>query len=137
MDAKDYEYAQIPLNIIPKEIRIQYKLDEISVNEIVYVEIRKGMLGLRQARKIAHDRQAKHISAYGYKPRKRTPFLWKNGTRPASFTLVVDNFGVKYKGKHHVQHLMDALQSKHTITVDWIGKISSASHWIGIMRHSI
>ena len=39
---------------------------------------------------------------------------------------MVGGFDVEYKGKQHVQHLMDALQSKYTITVDWTGK-----HFLG------
>ena len=35
------------------------------------------------------------------------------------FTLVVDNFGVKYFDKENAQHLIYALQEDYTITHDW------------------
>jgi hypothetical protein len=35
--------------------------------------------------------------------------------------LVVDNFGIKYVGKEHAQHLLDCLQEIYTVTTDWFG----------------
>ena len=34
------------------------------------------------------------------------------------FVLVVDNFGVKYTGKHNIDHLINKLHALYTITVD-------------------
>lgn len=42
--------------------------------------------------------------------------------RPISFTLVVDDFGVKYVGKQHAQHLLKILQTNYEkLVVDWDG----------------
>ena len=38
------------------------------------------------------------------------------------FTLVVDNFGVKYVGKEHALHLKNALQESYDVTTEWDGK---------------
>jgi hypothetical protein len=35
--------------------------------------------------------------------------------------LVVDNFGVKYKGEEHVQHLKNTLKEHYKLTCDWTG----------------
>jgi len=48
-------------------------------------------------------------------------------TRPISFTLVVDNFGGKYVGKEHTEHLMTVLQEHYQIKADWMG-----TRYIGI-----
>jgi len=32
---------------------------------------------------------------------------------------VVDDFGVKYQGKEHAKHLMNALKENYGITEDW------------------
>jgi hypothetical protein len=48
-------------------------------------------------------------------------------TRPISFTLVVDDFGVKYVGKEHAEHLMTVLQEHYQIKADWTG-----TRYIGI-----
>jgi hypothetical protein len=33
--------------------------------------------------------------------------------------LVVDNFGVKYVGKEHVEHLIAAIKEKYELVEDW------------------
>ena len=54
------------------------------------------MHGLKQSGRIAHDELVKYLLPYGYKPPKRTPSLWKHDTKPISFILCVDDFGIKY-----------------------------------------
>ena len=55
---------------------------------------------------------------------KNTPGLWYHKIRPVSFTLVVDDFGVKYVGKEHVNHLISCLKkSKYKLTEDWTGSL--------------
>lgn len=49
-------------------------------------------------------------------------------TRPIAFTLVVDDFGIKYKGREHADHLIAALQELYEITIDWTG-----SKYLGIV----
>jgi hypothetical protein len=50
------------------------------------------------------------------------PGLWKHDTRPIQFTLVVNDFGVKYVGEEHAQHLKNALKEHYKLTCDWTGK---------------
>ena len=109
------------LNIIPEEIISQYKLRKISVNGWVYIKIRKGMPGLKQARKISHDRLKNRLKKYGFRPCHHTPALRTHATRPIFFTLVVDDFGVKYVGGRHLDHLINALRDNYKITVDLPG----------------
>ena len=40
---------------------------------------------------------------------------------PNRFSLVVDDFGVKYEGKEHADHLMAVLKEHYTVTEDWGG----------------
>jgi hypothetical protein len=35
----------------------------------------------------------------------------------------VDDFAVKYVGKHHADHLRDALLKSYELTTDWEGKV--------------
>jgi hypothetical protein len=37
------------------------------------------------------------------------------------FTLVVDNFGVKYVSKDNVNHLINSIKKDYTLTEDWLG----------------
>ena len=55
------------------------------------------------------------------------PGLWKHDTRPIQFTLVVDDFGIKYVGEEHVHHLQRVLKQHYDIKSDWSGQ-----HYIGI-----
>jgi hypothetical protein len=57
------------------------------------------MYGLPQAGIIAQELLAKRLKENGYSQSKTTPGLWKHEWRPVRFSLVVDNFGVKYIGK--------------------------------------
>ena len=94
-----YEYMKLDLSIIPEQIIDQYNLLNIAYNKSIYIEIQKGIYGLPQAGKIAHDELKKHLATFGYAPCQLTPELWKHNKRPISFLLVVDDFAVKYIGK--------------------------------------
>ena len=63
------------------------------------MEIQKGMYGLPQAGKIANDKLKLHLAKFGYKPAPITLGLWSHQTRPLQFSLVVDDFGIKYERK--------------------------------------
>ena len=54
------------------------------------------MPGLKQADRIANDRLKAHLAKFGFAPVPRTLALWKHNTKPIFFSLVVDNFGMKY-----------------------------------------
>ena len=87
---------KIRYNKIPQEIINAYNLDAIAYDGYIYMEIRKGMPGLKQARRITNKRLVNHLDNYGYAPVCHTPSLWRHHTRPILFTLVVDDFGIKY-----------------------------------------
>ena len=106
------------LDIIPQEIIVQYNLLNIALDGWVYCDIKKGMYGLPHAGKISNDRLFKHLQPHGYVPVKHTPGLWKHHTRNITFTLVVDDFGIKYTDLGDVAHLQTALQEQYEITTD-------------------
>ena len=41
---------------------------------------------------------------------------------PGGFNICVDNFGLKYVGKKHAEHLMSVLKRSYKIYADWKGK---------------
>jgi hypothetical protein len=59
---------------------------------------------------------------FGYYEVTHTPGLWKHISRAVQFTLVVDDFGIKYVGKEHADHLLNALQEHYTLDIDWNGE---------------
>ena len=105
-----YENAQLPLKLIPHKIVDEYNLIDLAVNGIIYIEICKGMLGLKQAGKLANNCLTTHLAQHRYHPVPRTPSLWKYETNSVFFTLVVDDFGIKYTEKADVDHLIQALK---------------------------
>ena len=117
-----YEYMKMPIALIPAHIIKQYKLIPKSKNGYVYMEIRKGIYGLPQAGILANKLLKKILKPHGYYEVPDTPGLFKHVTRPIQFTLVVDDFGVKYVGKQHAIHLTNILkQNYESISEDWDG----------------
>ena len=122
------EYMKLPIDIIPQEIIDQYNLlPLVHTDNHVYLEITKGMYGLPQAGRIANDQLREHLEKHGYVHSNVTNGLWTHKTRDTVFTLVVDDFAVKYTSKENIDHLFSALKEIYRITIDWEGK-----HFIGI-----
>eukprot|EP00956_Cyclotella_meneghiniana_P005705 scaffold7330_cov24-Cyclotella_meneghiniana.AAC.1 len=118
-----YEYMRMPIKIIPQHIIDQYNLNDKVKNGYVYMEIRRAMYGLPQAGVLANKLLKERLAKHGYYEVAHTPGLWKHISRPVSFTLVVDDFGIKYVGKEHAEHLLNALKEHYTLDIDWEGKL--------------
>jgi hypothetical protein len=117
----NFEYMRIPCTAIPDELMEHYNLHNLVHNGAVYVEIQRGMYGLPQAGKLANDQLLSFLAPHGYRPCKITPGLWKHDTRPIQFTLVVDDFGVKYTDEADAKHLLSVLEQHYKCSVDWTG----------------
>ena len=83
-----YEYMKISLAIFPDEIIAQYNLLQLASNGWLYLDIRKGMPGLKQSGRIANNRLKIHLSKFGYSPVARTSSLWKHATKDICFSLL-------------------------------------------------
>jgi hypothetical protein len=60
-----YEYMILPLTILPQDIIEKYDLKHLAVNGWVYLEIRKGMYGLKQAGLLANQLLQKRLKPFG------------------------------------------------------------------------
>jgi hypothetical protein len=89
------------------------------------------MYGLPQAGIIAQELLETRLNTAGYTQSKLTPAYWKHEWQPISFTLVVDNFGVKYIGKEHVTHLINVLKKHYEVKEDW-----ESQQYLGITMDS-
>jgi hypothetical protein len=117
------EYVKIKLRDVREEIIVEYKLRDIATTDSnVYIEATKGMYGLPHAGLLANKQLEKRLNKHGYQQSKLVPGLWKHKTRPIQFTLVVDNFGVKYTRHKDVDHLKTVLECNYTVNSDWTGK---------------
>ena len=114
----------LPLKHFSQHTIDQYNLRENAKNGWVYVKIRKAIYGLPQAGKLANKQLKEHLGPAGYYEVAHTPGLFTHVTRPIQFSLVVDDFGVKYVGKEHADHLIKTLERHYDkILVDWEGKL--------------
>ncbi len=82
----------------------------------------KGMYGLPQAGLIANELLELRLNKHGYRQSKLVPGLWRHDTCPIQFTLVVNDFGVKYVGKENALHLKHVLEEHYQLTCDWDGR---------------
>jgi hypothetical protein len=122
------EYLRIKLTDLPDEIINEYRLRKlVNAKGFVFVEVTKGMYGLPQAGLLANELLEKRLNKNGYFQSKLVAGLWAHKTRPIQFTLVVDDFGVKYVGKEHAEHLLTTLEQHYKVTADWTG-----TRYIGI-----
>ena len=77
------------------------------------------MHGLPQSGNIANDLLTSRLDKFGYYPWQYTPGLWRHKWSHITFSLVVDDFGVKCEGIQHDQHLKESLETYHELSVDW------------------
>ena len=118
-----FEYMKMSMDLIPDEFADAYGLHEKAKDGYVYMEIRKGMYGLPQAGILANKLLKKRLAKKGYYEMPHTPGLWKHIWRPIMFSLVVDDFGIKYEGKEHLDHLIAALKEDYMVEIDWEGTL--------------
>ena len=117
------EFMRIHIRYFPEDIKQLYNLNAIvDKSGFVYIKIKKGMYGLKQAAVIAYRNLIDNLEPQGYYPVPHTTGLWKHKTRKTKFCLCVDDFGIKYFSKEDAEHLLNALNKSYKVSVDWTGK---------------
>ena len=102
--------------------------DKVDDKGYLLVRVEKGVHSLSQEGIIAQQLLERRLQAEGYHQSATTHGYWKHKWRPISFLLVVDNFGVKYVGEEHANHLLSALH-KHYV----VDKNAEGSNYCGIL----
>ena len=115
------EYMRVPVKFIPKASMIKYNLHRLVHKGAVIMQLNKGIYGLKQAGRLAQQRMITHLSEHGYERMPNSPCLFVHKTNSVSFTLVVDDFGVKYTGKDDANHLLATLEKLYKIKTNWTG----------------
>jgi hypothetical protein len=118
-----FEYMKMLLSRSPEEIVDKYNLSALAINGWVHIEIRKGMYRLKQSEFCANQLLHTRLAPFGYYPARHTPGLWLHKIRTIAFSLIVDDFSVKYVGKQHADHLRNALLKSYELTTDWEAKV--------------
>ena len=83
----------------------------MNKNGHVYDEIRKVIYGLPHVGITANEFLTKHIASHGYYQCRYTTGLWRHKWIPLNFSLIVDDFGVKYVRKEHAEHLITCMKN--------------------------
>ena len=103
----------------PQDIKDKYHIDNlVNKDGYVYMKIKKGMYDLKQAAILACENLVRNLSNHGYKPVPHSLGIWTHKSRPISFCLCVDNFGIKYCNKEDANNLITSLQQYYTITTN-------------------
>ncbi len=108
-----YKYMQIPPTLFPIWIIEQYDLKKHDLNGFVHLEMKRAVWGLPQAGILANKWLRQKLAPFGYYECVNMPGLWYHVSRPISFTLVVDDFSIKYVGKEHADHLIASIKSTY------------------------
>ena len=92
----------------------KYNLHNImDVHGYVHVEIRKGVYELNEASIIAYKILAKNIKPNGYSTVEHIPGLWPHNVHRTTFTLDVDDFGIKFFTTTNTDHIITKLKQKN------------------------
>ena len=123
-----YEYMRLKLCDIPEDLKKHYNLaTKVKNDGYVYIEIRRGIYGLPQSGLLAQQLLGKRLNSEGYNQNILVPGLWTHTWRLITFTICIDDFGVKYVDKQHVDHLMTVLSNHYTISSNW-----TSSRYLGL-----
>jgi hypothetical protein len=110
------------IELFSEDIIQEYDLrNKVNATGNVHCKVQRGMYGLPQAGIIAQELLEEQLLKAGCRQGKVTPGYWKHNWQPISFTLVVDNFGVKYINETDVNHLIQTLKQDYEIEEDWEG----------------
>jgi hypothetical protein len=116
-----YEYMVINLSSLSHEVIDEYNILELAHDGRVYIEIQNITYGLPQSGILGNEFLQRQLALDGCHPTEYTHGLWKHETRPVWFSLVVDDFSIKYVGHEHSEHLMASIKKKYEISSDWTG----------------
>jgi hypothetical protein len=117
----EYEYMWIDRPKIPTPVQQKYADFIVWHGNKAMVKIKKGIYGLPQAGRLAQEKLINLLSRHGYLQALNTPCLFRHTSHEVAFTLVVDDFGIKYQRREDVQHLLAAIREEYQVTEDWSG----------------
>jgi hypothetical protein len=118
-----FEYMKISLVLFPAWTIEQFKLKRLAFDGWVHIEMRQAVWGLPQGGILANKPLRCKLAPFGYYKSTNIPGLWRHESKPITFFLVVDNFGVKFVNKADVDHLISSIKQTYKLTKDWTGNL--------------
>jgi hypothetical protein len=108
------EYIRLPLRFLSPLILDKHTLHTFIHNNLILMEVNKSMYGFPHAGRIAQDILIERLAKHG-NHETGTTCLFRHNTNGVAFTLVVDDFGVKFKDT--ADDLVRCLQLYYTLTI--------------------
>ena len=125
---KEAEYVRFRIELIPTAIVTKYGLRALATPEgYVYARVNKAWYGLKQAGKIAHDDLVDRLKEAGYTKAPLAEGFFRHETRDIDFTLVVDDFLIRYSREEDLEHLRETIGKHYKFKVDM-----DARQYVGI-----
>ena len=126
---KDPQHMRFKLSQIPEDFQKQYNLQALADNQgYAYARIDGALYGLAESGRIANQDMVDHSAKFGCHECKFTPGLFSHETRPIQFSLIVDDFAIKWVNREDFDHLLQSLETKYTMTCDVDGKQCAGMH---------
>ena len=123
-DLDKFEYMWIERGQIPERTFLKYGLEsrKTSSKGQYMVRVKKGMYGLPHAGRIAAIKVTALLATAGYHECRHNKMVFRHETRDVTFTLVVDDFLVKYSERADAEHLIETLETVYKMKTDWEAK---------------
>ena len=110
-DIKDYflatpmaiaEYMKVKYKHIPDDIRLMYNFkNKVTSDNFIYIKIKKGMYGLKQAAILAYENLQSNLKPFGYAPVIGTVGMWQHNTRSTTFVLMTLVLNIQNQRMHN------------------------------------
>ncbi len=122
------EYLAVDIKFIPAATRLEYGLDEFIDNNRILFRVDKCMYGLPQSGYLSNKHLVGHLATAGYLEDANVPCLFTHNVSGLQFSLIVDDFGIKYYSMADLQHLVATIEAggwKHKLDM-------TGSKYIGV-----
>lgn len=115
------EWIRIQVENFPEDTLAKHSLDQFVVKGHILSRVDKTMYGHPVAGRIANKDLVGHLAENGYIQDDNIHCLFSHITSNISFTLVVDDFGVKYNHDADLDALVGFLERKYEVSIDRTG----------------
>jgi hypothetical protein len=107
----DPDYFKIKAIKVPNAICEKYNISADS-DGYIYFRLDKCLYGHAVAGRLSNQELVKLLKEAGYHESDLVPCLFKHETRKITFSLIVDDLGVKHTNHEDIQHLIDSISPR-------------------------
>ena len=115
-------WIRVHIKNIPETVLLKYDLQQYIVDSHILFRVDGTMYGHPAAGRLSNEDLVTLLAADGYIQDPAIPCLFKHITSNISFTLVVDDFGVKFTDMADFDNLVTVLQKKYKVHIDLTGQ---------------